>query len=229
MSENLYRSVVSSNQEKSLIAIVTMAHCGFLEYIKNIKNDTIRSIYYNNKKRRSQYSEAINSFIKHGNEFSEVILLECLSKRFPRYLRGKKTRCAISRNLVKSKNKGIQEFINIYNVLKKMDIPNEQKLIKLTGRYSLNGDKFIDHCSKSKADVVAKIDSDLWGERGKGIHTFLFCAKKRILMNFGDYLLKNEKYSEFEFAPVEWTFYKFIVNNKVNIEIYQEDMEIILP
>lgn len=222
------KSMASPSPEKSLIAIVTMAHCGFLKYILNKKNDIIRSIYNNTQTRRRDYFEAIGSLLKYERFFSEIVLLECLSRRIPRYLCANKTTHAVSRNTTKCKNKGIDEFINIYKLLKEKNISDEQKILKLTGRYLLVGDKFINYCIKTKADVVAKKDDDIWGEQGKGIHTFLFCARKKILVAFANYLLNNSKYKEFGSIPVEWIFYNYILECNVTIDYYHDDMEIIV-
>ena len=103
-------------------------------------------------------------------------------------------------------------------------MPTDHKIFKITGRYLLHEPVFIDFCRNSDSDVIAKLDSDIWGEKGKGIHTFAFCAKKYIFLRFGEWLLSNQEFRKHESNPVEWIFYDFLRRENIALKIFDGKM-----
>lgn len=160
--------------------------------------------------RRLQYSESVDYLVRFRDLFRTVTIVECLDKSPPVYLqRPGISKIAVSRNSVACTNKGIQEFVNIAKYLESSGVNHEELIMKLTGRYLLLSDQFPVLCSSSGADVIAKRDDDLWSDRGKGVHTFLFGARVKVFINFKNWLLYEGGVAQVGQSPIEWAFKSF--------------------
>lgn len=210
-----------------MTALLTCAHADIPVLLCNLRNPVIRSIYKRRKIRISQYKESIASVLKFSSLFDSIVVLECLKSRVPIYLkRGQGYKTAVSRNVLQSKNKGVQEFVNIGNYLLSSNVDGDELVLKLTGRYVLDGNFFPKLCAATDADVIAKEDRELWGERGKGFHTFLFAAKARVLVQFRDWLMDNAALASLGDNPVEWCFKEFVEQRNFNIRKVREPLSV---
>ena len=206
-------------------ALLTCAHADIPVVLRNFRNPVIRSIYGRRKTRISHYKESIGSVLQFSSLFDSIVVLECLKSKVPTYLkRGKGYKTAVSRNVLQSKNKGAQEFVNIGNYLLASGTDGDELVLKLTGRYVLTGDFFPKLCAATDADVFAKEDRELWGERGKGFHTFLFAARARVLVQFRDWLMDNTALASLGDNPVEWCFKEFVEHRNFNIRRVSETL-----
>jgi hypothetical protein len=212
---------------KKPIALMTCAHVGLLELAVNFRNPVMRSIYKAREVRRAHYLESVERIVSYGSFFEKIYLVECVGGRLPRYL-ANSPGClhGVSRNSLDCSNKGIQEFVNIANFLEKTTLDDEDLVLKITGRYLLNRADFLEFCRTSPADAVVKRDSDIWGEKGKGVHTFLFAARKRVIVGFSKWLLEGERFRAFGTIPVEWFFYDYLVNSAWDITLYPDKLHV---
>jgi len=205
--------------------VATMAHCGLLEYIKYYNNPIIRSIYKHRKERKKEYNNTITTFIQNDKYFKKKYLIECLAKKTPDYIKKREvfTICNYGGQIY-SPNKGIDEFIKIARMIVEHGVSREEKIIKITGRYSINSPLFLEKSYESSADVMVKRDNDLWGEKGRGVHTYCFMAKALVLLDFGKILEIPKVRAEIGMTPVEWAFYKFIMESDYKKCIYKESL-----
>lgn len=101
-------------------------------------------------KRETEYIEAITQSLEYLKNKANVIIVEnsCMNKSscLDRFGKIHYT----SNNRLNVPNKGIIEFLDIQDVIKAYNIPDNDIVIKLTGRYSLVDSTFIDRVIQTK-------------------------------------------------------------------------------
>jgi len=199
---------------------------GLFELAANYRNPVIRTIFKNRKNREADYLESVDKILQFKRFFERIYLLECLSRKFPEYLKSGGCAWRVSRNSLDCANKGIQEFVNIANFLEQSDTDDAQLIVKITGRYLINRENFLLFCSCASAEAIVRRDSDIWGDRGKGVHTFLFAARKRLLVRFGKWLIEGNRFKTFGTIPVEWIFHDYLVNSGCDITLYPDKLHV---
>lgn len=157
--------------------------------------------------------------------FSDLYLLECSAGKIPGYLSNRPDILyAVADNRADSPNKGVKEFVNISDLIKKAGIQGHERIFKLTGRYLLFSDAFLDYCCRSSGDVVVKRDDELWGTRGKGVHTFMFACKAGIITSFADWLLEGDRRIGIGTTPIEWVFREYLAREGTAVDFYTDQM-----
>ena len=194
-----------------MTAIITYAHVSLWKAIFSLSNKNLINIYRNKSNRKKELLESIWVFLNYRHYFRNVILLECVMKKTPRYLQAiPDCQFACSFNRLKTMNKGILEFENISNYLLKDSVPDNEIILKLTGRYLIKKGDFINFACNSTSSFVVRKDSDVWGERGRGVHTFLFAAQAIVLKEFNNWLIDGNRYLAYGMTPVEWIFAEYL-------------------
>jgi len=208
-----------------MIAVVTSAHFSFFSWLRARHNRAVADIYKHRRLRRAQYLDCIQKLLAYQRHFSQLYLLECSGQRVPRYLRKEQGLIyATAENRADSPNKGVKEFVNIANFLRTTGIPSHERVFKLTGRYLLLSDAFLEYSSRSAGDVVAKRDDDLWGTSGKGVHTFMFSCRAGIITSFADWLLEGDRRIGIGTTPIEWIFLEYLTAEGIAVDFYNEKM-----
>lgn len=109
------------------------------------------------------------------------------------------------------RNKGVNEILNIKFFLDQVNLDNEEKILKITGRYYLNSSYFINICEQGDSDVFIVKDK----------HNQVFfgcvCMKKKVLSKFIDEI--DWVYVEKNFQNIEKVFSDFL--NKKNFSVTQ--------
>lgn len=208
-----------------MIAIITSAHVSFLASLRSRHNRVLSDIYRHRALRRRQYIECLNRFAAYRHYFSRIVLLECSARRVPRCLR-KETwlEAKVADNRADSPNKGVKEFVNIADLIRKEGISSDERIFKLTGRYLLMSDVFLEYVGRSVGDVVAKRDDDLWGTENLGVHTFMFAARAAVLTSFADWLLEGERLVAIGTTPIEWIFLRYLSERDAEVDFYDQTM-----
>lgn len=210
-----------------MIAVLTCAHVGLLDVLLNFRHAAFRLAYRDRVLRRRQYMESVQRFLTYRACFDKIYIVECVSRQAPLYLeKGNGVGCAVSRNSLDSTNKGINEFINVANFLKKTNLDGAQMILKMTGRYLLERGSFLEFCGESSADAVVRADSDVWGDKGKGVHTCLFAARLHLIVGFAAWLLEGDRYKTFGATPVEWIFGDYLKNSCYSWINYAEKLHV---
>ena len=211
-----------------MIALITCAHVGVCDIIKSKGNAVLWSIFKNRKERVVQYIESINRILSYKHYFNEIYLMECIAEKIPSYLAAiPQCKTVIANNsLHNCSNKGIHEFVNIANFLNASDIRNDELIVKITGRYILRAEDFLKASRKSLANALVKKDSDVWGDKGRGVHTCLFSARKRTIIDFSDWIKHADRYKKHSKEPVEWIFMKYLQSENIETEWYSDKLHL---
>ena len=197
-----------------MTALVTCAHASKWRLLCFLYNPVILNIIKKSKLRKKELIESISTILEYRSYFKQIIILECLSSAHPSYLtQFKECEIACSVNKLKTKNKGILEFANIANFINKNSFPDDEMIFKLTGRYIIKKSDFINFVSSEKSSFVVHRDSDVWGDKGKGVHTFLFAARAFVIKEFYNWLLDMNRYINFGMNPVEWIFADYLAQS----------------
>lgn len=186
---------------------MTCAHAGLLDRLRHPGNPTVRGLVENRKLRSQQCEESLDQLVSYRSFFTAIHALECFASRVPGVI-ARRMDCvsAVSRNSLNCTNKGIQEFVNIGRYLHRIPVPEDELIVKLTARYLLKRPDFLEFSASSNAQVIVRKDSDVWGSQGQGVHTFLFAARKKLLVEFMNWLLEGSRYRTFGNTPIEWIF-----------------------
>ena len=204
-----------------MIAVITSAHVSFLYWLKMRNSHIVSDIFSHRRIRCAQYIESIEKLNLSRDCFSDIYLLECISNGVPGYLRKLNgLKFAVGANSADSPNKGVKEFVNLADFVRNAGIGEDEKLFKMTGRYLLHSNEFPVYCRNSHGDVIVKKDDDLWGTNGKGVHTFMFACKAKVITSFADWLLMGDRRTEVGMTPIEWIFREYIENQGLKIDYY---------
>ena len=210
-----------------MIAVLTCAHVGLFDVLPNFRHPALRLAYRNRQARRRDYMECTRQFLNFRGHFDKICIVECVSRSIPLYLAGENgVECAVSRNSLGPANKGVNEFLNVANFLKKANLDGGGMILKMTGRYFLERDDFLGFCGESSADAVVRADSDVWGDKGKGVHTCLFAARVHLIVEFATWLLECGRYKTFGTTPVEWIFGDYLKNSGYRWVNYTEKLHV---
>jgi uncharacterized protein (DUF2164 family) len=142
--------------------------------------------------RRGDYIKSVESFIRYGEYFDRIFVLECIETEGVEYLKlDDKVEVVYSRLGNFYHNKGINEILHIRDFLKRReDIGMEDMVVKATGRYTLEGDDFLKGLDMDY-DIIAKDESDIWpSDSGvsRGVHTFYIAYKKKTVFDILDFI-----------------------------------------
>ena len=192
----------------------------------------ITSAHINKNKdvRREDYIKSVESFIRYGEYFDRVFVLECIETEGVEYLKlDDKVEVVYSRLGNFYHNKGINEILHIRDFLKRReDIDMDDVVVKATGRYELESDDFLKNLDMDY-DIIAKDESDIWKNHGgvtRGVHTFYIAYKKRTVFDIVDFIdiemnpLFSVRYN------IEWYILDYMKKNK-NCLLYKGRMGII--
>ena len=208
-----------------MIAIITSAHVPWRLWLRSRHNRILSDIHKHRGLRKRQLIECLESLVQYRHLFSDVYLLECVAPRVPSYLRKiDRLKCVAATNQSNSPNKGIKEFVNLAHWIGASGIGEDERIFKLTGRYILSSDAFPVFCKQSLADVVAKKDNELWGTQGKGVHTFMFSSRAKIILSFADWLMEGDRHVSIGTTPVEWIFLQYLTEQKIAVDFYTDKM-----
>ena len=211
-----------------MTALVTCAHAGLLPWLLLGRGAAFKSIAKNAKKRRAECRESLDALAAHKNLLTRIYVVECVDHRMPLYIaRRKDCSSHVSRNSLTCANKGVQEFVNIGNFLRQAEIPDHEMIIKLTARYLIQRPDFLIYAAASPSVAVVRKDSDVWGERGKGVHTFLFAARKHVLVSFAAWLLDGNRYRSIGLTPIEWVFGDYLVDSGLDVSYYPDRLHVL--
>jgi len=204
-----------------MTALVTCAHVGAFAWPFGVLGPVLRDIYRHRHIRAEECRESLDALVSYGDVFKSVRVVECVARRVPAYISQRKD-CigAVSRNSLSCSNKGIQEFANIGSFLACADMPDNEMMLKLTARYLVLKPDFLEFCATSPCDAVVRRDRDIWGEKGRGVHTFLFAARKGLLLDFAGWLLSDRRYTRMEKMPVEWIFGDYLESSGCSVAYY---------
>lgn len=164
------------------------------------------------EKRKAQYIRSIESCLQYAHLFESYCVLECASNN-EEYLN--------HYNIVYSKeaniyaNKGLNEMNHIRAYLKQSPLPDDEPIIKLTGRYIIEEPNFFEKVKELEKDFdsIFKNDNDVY--EGNGYHTFFYCIKKKLFINVADSL----EYSQDNTRPIEWDVKDYLMVSEKHIEI----------
>jgi hypothetical protein len=156
--------------------------------------------------RKNEYTQSFEVLKSFGLE-ENIHIIECTAK-FDTFLDKLTSKVFYTNQNYKYKNKGVNEILNIKFFLDNHLIDDEETIIKLTGRYILQDNSFIEAC-KEKYDVTVKFD----------IHrqAFFGCLglKKKVLTDF----INSTDWLEVEnnFICIEKSFAEFLINRNYDI------------
>lgn len=200
---------------------MTFASAGWADRILRWHDPAARALYLARKERERDGEESLRVMAKWGQYFESLHALECYSLTPPRFFRNVPgVLPARWRTTVKTENKGVREFLNMAGFPTDAGWSDETLVVKLTGRYLLRRPDFLERCAATSACAVVKRDDDVWGERGKGVHTFLFAARAGLLRAFGRWLMAGEGPARFGRNPIEWAFYEFLQTTGEPVDYY---------
>jgi hypothetical protein len=170
--------------------------------------------------RKNQYIESYNSLCKFL-EPNEIFIIECFSKT-PNFLLELTDRVFLSSSHDPSiRNKGVLELMAIRNFLTVIP-PEEEMIIKITGRYKLLSDFFLNQIYDNPGyDFYGKLVDD-----GSQIFTGCFCCTESILREFID--AQDLVYLERNMVNIEKSLLDFLQNRGKKC-FYVEDINILSP
>lgn len=159
--------------------------------------------------RKIEYEESFKliSDLKYG-EFLQIV--ECVYQDEKKtFLDELSSNVFYSKKGYNFKNKGVNEILNIKNYLQNSSIGENEKIIKLTGRYIFLDDFFLNTCSTEDYDIILKMDEH------EQVFFGCFCAKRKV---FSDFILSTDwNMVENNFICIEKIFADFIKNSEYSI------------
>ena len=157
------------------------------------------------EQRKQEYITSFNSLCSLGYR-ENIRIVECVDCTENTFLNGLTDNLFCTKQNYSFKNKGVNELLNIKYFFEKNDICDDEKIIKLTGRYLIADDFFIKEFGNSDYDVMYKKDS----------HNQVFfgclCLKKKVLTDFINQT--NFENLESKSICIEKTFADFIYGSK---------------
>ena len=153
--------------------------------------------------RRSQYIESINTAVKYAYSCLSITVLECFASKVP-YLEDFNVVYSPVANVFPEK--GLNELQHLKSFLLRSPISNDEFIVKLTGRYLLEDSTFFHKVLilKDQYNCIIKNDKDIY--EGRGCHTFLFAAKKGLLLD----AIESFDFSSSSVDPIEWGIKAFL-------------------
>lgn len=211
-----------------MTALVTCAHAGALIWPFRKSGSVLKDVYLRRRVRAEECGESLDALVAHRCLFASICVIECVAYSVPRYIRRRKDiLTSVSRNSLICENKGVQEFVNIGNFLKRSAISDDETIVKLTARYLIQRPDFLLYAAGSTSAAVVRKDSDVWGERGRGVHTFLFAARKHVLTSFSGWLLDGQRYKQIGATPIEWVFGDYLKVSGHDITYYPARLHVL--
>lgn len=209
-------------------ALLTFANAGWPDRILRWRDPAARALFAQRHERAVHGEESLRVFASFHSLFESIHALECFSLRRPAFFR-KVPGVEGARYCTRTQtpNKGIREFLNIAGFLDAAGWSPGTVVVKCTGRYLLRRPDFLEWCANSKAPAVVRRDDDVWGERGRGVHTFLFAARVDLLREFARWLVAEDGPSRFGRNPIEWIFYEFLLARKVPVDWYPQRLHVL--
>tara|TARA_R110000824_G_scaffold282940_4_gene471207 strand:- start:3213 stop:3854 length:642 start_codon:yes stop_codon:yes gene_type:complete len=189
---------------------------------------TSAHIEENYEVRKEDYIKSIKSVLKFKNSFKRIIILECVSKDIE-YLKLDKD-IEIYYSKVKNfyKNKGLNEVYHTNTFLQSMDFNDNEKFIKITGRYFIQNDTFINFCENNSYDFIGKRSNDIYENDSsrRAFHTFYMSFTRKLLNDFYNSFLPNPNPLFGERKGIESYIYNYVVDNCNNYFIFKGKMGI---
>ncbi|QXV65787.1 hypothetical protein INP83_01435 [Mucilaginibacter sp. 21P] len=163
-------------------------------------------------KRRGQYIESIERCLSYRHYFDSYTVLECVSDHED-YLDNYNTYYSELGNPYH--DKGHNEVSHLKAFLQQSGLPDNISIIKISGKYLLTDSYFFDRVIEFQADYdsMFKNDNDVYV--GNGYHTFLYYAKKGLLLDVIESIDLNDANNR----PIEWDFKEFLMVRDNHIEI----------
>ena len=163
--------------------------------------------------RIEEYKNSFEILKNFSNFFNEVIILETRVSKNVYYLEKSGFRVFYSQKKNNFLNKGMNEISHLSEIIKNLELDEEDIIYKMTGRYklqNLNINEYIDF------DCVAKDDRDIYPNLPIGVHTFWFKIKTKLLKDFYKYVGCENQLPEFKRnICIEWELFNFMkLNNR---------------
>jgi hypothetical protein len=162
------------------------------------------------EKRKEEYINSYEQLKKICNH--KIQILECLDNGDSKtFLDGLSDNVLYTKKNYRFRNKGVNEILNIKYFLELMRIDDEEKIVKITGRYFLNTPSFIEECEKNNSDVFIvkdKYDQVFFG---------CVCMKKKVLLKFINDT--NWDLVERNFENIERVFSNFLSRENFSITL----------
>jgi|GEM_PF-2334810 len=173
---------------------------------------TTANIEHSYKQRKEHYIQSIEGCLKYAHLFDSYTVLECVSEN-EEYLNCYNTVYSAEGNFYN--NKGLNEMNHLRSFLNKSAFGDNQSIIKLSGKYLIKDDYFLNKVLElqTRYDSILKNDNDVY--EGNGYHTFFYYMKKKVLMdsiNSLEFSLNNNR-------PIEWDIKDFLLTRDRHIEI----------
>jgi hypothetical protein len=115
------------------------------------------------EKRNKEYKEGITGTLKHIGKDIRVIIVENTASG-PTFLNDYSEVFLTHNSRLKLENKGMYETKDIVDTVKHYNIPDEDTVIKITGRYSLLDSWFVNIVRNSEYDAYLKFFNVCTGE-----------------------------------------------------------------
>jgi hypothetical protein len=153
------------------------------------------SAYIEDPIRISEYEDSYRLINENKECFESINIVETVSEKKLNYLENYDFNVYYSKLGNSHKNKGVNWLNHVTNFLIESEIPNEDIIIFITGRYRLINNNFLKLINKYMVDdeyeFIAKEDSDIYIGSMNGVHTFFMIFKKRKFLEFSSWYHSN--------------------------------------
>lgn len=161
--------------------------------------------------RKNEYIDSFNELIKYFNP-NDIYILECFSKN-EEYLNNLSSNIYYNTNIGYFKNKGVKEITAIKNFLLKYNFDDDDLITKITGRYKLLSNRYINSINNDDYDGYFKM-----GENNQ-LFTGLFSLKFKYLLDFINNI--DLTIMEKNMINLEKLIYDYVINNKLNVKFIE--------
>lgn len=164
-------------------------------------------------KREEEYTNSFKALDSFGYK-EKTHILECVSDGEEGAFLNKLTnKVFYSKKKYTFKNKGVNEILNIKHFLESIEIPEDEIIVKLTGRYLFLDNRFLNECEKGNFDVLYK----------KDYHNQIFfgcvAARKKVISNFIndiDWMSIENDFISIEKVFADYVFNKDIIKKEID-------------
>jgi len=207
--------------------VVTCAHAGPLDLLLARSDYLAQGLYRDRERRRQELHESLDVICRLAEGLAPVHVLECHSRWKPFHLRSRGD-CKVwrARTRVPTLSKGVREFLNLASFLRMTEWPSHEMICKVTGRYLPRTPEFFHACASTSHQALVRKDSDVWGDKGRGVHTFLFGARVGVIVGFAEWLREEGRISALGKGPVEWPFAEYLGGSDIDTGYYHQSLKV---
>jgi len=165
------------------------------------------------EQRKEEYIISFNTLCSFGYK-NNIQIIECINNSEDSFLNTLTEKVFYTKQNYAYRNKGVNELLNIKFFLENFNVDDEEKIVKLTGRYNLLDNSFIKEFENSSCDVLYKKDS---------VNQVFFgclCLKKKVLTNFINQL--NFNVLESNLVCIEKSFADFIYKSEYEQKVIEK-------